>query len=125
MPEIKITQSGSFDNIERYMDRVKHSDLKYIFHKYGPMGVSALQSATPIDSSLTANSWYYEIVDRPGVVSLQWCNSNVVDGIPVVILLEYGHGTLSGSYVQGRDFIMPAISPIIEKIQAEIDREVS
>lgn len=125
MPEIKITQSGSFDNIERYMDRVKHSDLKYIFHKYGPMGVSALQSATPIDSSLTANSWYYEIVDRPGVVSLQWCNSNVVDGIPVVILLEYGHGTLSGNYVQGRDFIMPAISPIIEKIQAEIDREVS
>lgn len=125
MPEIKITQSGSFDNIERYMDRVKHSDLKYIFHKYGPMGVSALQSATPIDSSLTANSWYYEIVDRPGVVSLQWCNSNVIDGIPVVILLEYGHGTLSGNYVQGRDFIMPAISPIIEKIQAEIDREVS
>ena len=125
MPEIKITQSGSFDNIERYMDRVKHADPKYIFHKYGPMGVAALQSATPIDSSLTANSWYYEVVDSPGGASLQWCNSNVVDGVPVVILLEYGHGTLSGGYVQGRDFIMPAISPIIEQIQAEIDREVS
>jgi hypothetical protein len=125
MPEIKITQRGSFDNIKRYMDRVKNSDVKYIFNRYGSEGVAALQNATPIDSSLTANSWYYEIIEKPGVVSLRWCNRNVVDGIPVVILLEYGHGTRSGSYVQGYDFIMPAITPIIERINAEINREVS
>lgn len=125
MPTIKITQKGSFDNIKRYMDRVNHSNLKYIFHQYGPMGVAALQNATPIDSSLTAHSWYYEVVEKPGVITLQWCNSNVVDGVPVVILLEYGHGTRSGSYVAGHDFIMPAINPVIERIQAEINREVS
>jgi hypothetical protein len=125
MPKLTITQRGSFDNITRYMQNVKLTDVGAIFNKYGPVGVTALENATPIDSGLTANSWYYEILETRGTISLRWCNRHMVEGVPVVILLEYGHGTRNGGLVQGHDFIMPAIRPIFDQISADIEREVS
>lgn len=124
MPKLTITTRGSFDSLERYMRTVRLTDIKAIFNKYGPIGVNALAAATPVDTSLTASSWYYEIIETPKNVALHWCNSHMAEGIPVVILLEYGHGTRAGGFVQGHEFIMPAIQPIFDQISAEIEREV-
>jgi hypothetical protein len=122
---IEITQKGSFNNTERYLRRLKTSDLYAVLNKYGSMGVNALSNATPSRTGLTASSWYYEIVQRRGYYSIRWHNSNVQDGLPIAILIQYGHGTRNGGYVQGRDFIMPAIRPIFDQIAAEAWREVT
>lgn len=122
---IEITQKGSFNNTEVYLRRLKEFQVAAILSKYGARGVAALSNATPTDTGLTAASWYYEVVQRPGYYSIRWHNSNVRDGIPVAILIEYGHGTGTGGYVAGRDFIMPAIRPIFDQIAAEVEREVS
>jgi hypothetical protein len=122
---IEITQKGSFDNTERYLKRLKSSDLFAVLNKYGSIGVNALSNATPRDSGLTAESWYYDIVQRPGYYSIRWHNRNIHEGRPIAILIEYGHGTGTGGYVQGRDYIMPAIRPIFDQMAAEAWREVS
>lgn len=96
-----------------------------ILDKYGPIGVAALASATPRDSGLTAASWTYEVVQSPGYYSIRWGNTNDVGGRPLAILLQYGHGTGTGGYVEGRDYINPAIRPIFDQILADIDREVN
>lgn len=123
--EIKITQKGSFNKTDRYLRRLSQIDLNAILSKYGERGVEALAAATPIDTSLTANSWYYEIVTRPGYYSIRWRNSNIQNGSLVAVLLEYGHGTRNGGYVQGRDYVMPAIIPLFEAIQEEVRKEVT
>jgi hypothetical protein len=84
-----------------------------------------LAAATPEDSGLTAHSWSFDVVSRKGYYSIRWYNSHVVDGRPIAILLQYGHGTGTGGYVQGRDYIMPAIRPIFDQIEAEVWREVT
>lgn len=89
------------------------------------MGVQALASATPAESGETAAAWSYEIVRRRGYFSIRWHNSHVEDGRPIAILLQYGHGTRQGGYVQGRDYIMPAMRPIFDQIDAEMRRVVS
>jgi len=95
--------------------------------KYGAIGVQALSQATPRDSGDTANSWYYEIVQRPGYYAIHWLNSHVEDPgrIPVAVLLQYGHATRNGGYVQGRDYINPAMRPIFDQIAAEMWKEVT
>lgn len=125
MDGIQITQKGSFNNTEVYLSRLKAVQVAAILSKYGSVGVAALSNATPVDSGLTAASWYYEIVQRPGYYSIRWHNRNVRDGIPIAILIEYGHGTGTGGYVAGRDFIMPAIRPIFDKIAADVEKEVT
>lgn len=125
MDGIQITQKGSFNNTETYLSRLKAVQVAAILSKYGSVGVAALSNATPVDSGLTAASWYYEIVQRPGYYSIRWHNRNVRDGIPIAILIEYGHGTGTGGYVAGRDFIMPAIRPIFDKIAADVEKEVT
>jgi hypothetical protein len=122
---ITITEKGSFNHIEKYLSRLKTSDLYATLNKYGSLGVAALSNATPTDSGLTAESWYYEIVQRPGYYSIRWHNRNVRDGIPIAILIQYGHGTRNGGYVQGRDFIMPAMRPVFDRIAAEAWKEVT
>jgi hypothetical protein len=89
------------------------------------MGVNALASATPVESGETAAAWSYEIVHRQGYFSIRWHNSHVEGGRPIAILLQYGHGTRQGGYVQGQDYIMPAITPIFDQIDAEMRRVVS
>ncbi len=122
---ISIRQKGSFANIERYLGRPFSSSIKAKLDKYGVLGVEALVNATPQDSGLTAESWYYEIVERPGYISIRWHNRNVQDGIPIAILLQYGHGTRNGGYVEGRDYIMPAIQPVFDQILADTMKEVT
>lgn len=125
MSDIQVHVKGSFSKTEYYLRRLNNIDLTNIFNKYGPMGVDALANATPVDSSLTAHSWYYEIEKKGSRQSLHWSNSNVRDGIPIVILIEYGHGTRNGGIVQAHPFIMDAISPIIQQAVDEIGREVT
>lgn len=122
---ISITQKGSFDNTERYLSHLSKDDLYATLGKYGSLGVAALSNATPTDTGLTAASWYYEIVQRTGYYSIRWHNSHVVAGRPIAIMLEYGHGTGTGGYVQGRDYIMPAIRPIFDQIAADAWKEVT
>jgi hypothetical protein len=122
---ITITQSGDFNNTEAYLARLKQEDLSAVLNKYGEMGVNALSNATPVDSGLTAQSWYYTVVSRRGYYSIRWHNSNVQSGLPIAVLIQYGHGTRNGGYVQGRDYIMPAIQPVFDQIAEEAWREVT
>ena len=93
--------------------------------KYGREGVAALSSATPVDTGLTANSWHYKIEQRSGSVSIVFYNSNIQNGVPIAIILQYGHGTRNGGWVQGRDYINPAIQPVFDKITEDAWREVT
>jgi len=122
---ITITQKGSFSNTERYLSRMKDADRFATLSKYGSLGVNALSNATPADSGLAAASWSYSIVQRPGYYSIRWHNSDIEDGFHVAVMIQYGHGTGTGGYVQGRDYIMPAIRPIFDQILAEAMREVN
>lgn len=122
---ITITQTGDWKKTRQYLNRLTKVELTAVLNRYGEMGVTALSNGTPVDSGLTANSWYYTIVQRSGYSSIRWHNSNVVDGRPIAILLQYGHGTGTGGYVQGRDYVMPAIRPVFDKIAAEAWKEVT
>ena len=122
---ITITQKGSFNNTERYLARLKRGEQFAVLSKYGSLGQNALSNATPVESGLTAASWSYSIVQRPGYYSIRWHNSHIESGIPIAVILQYGHGTGTGGYVQGRDYIMPAIRPIFDQIAAEAWREVT
>lgn len=122
---ITFTTKGSFDRTERYLNRLKTDDLTYILHKYGSIGVAALANATPRDSGEIAESWYYTVVRRKGYYSLRWHNRHIEGGIPIVVLLQYGHGTRTGGWVEGHDYIMPAIRPILEQVSQEMWKEVT
>lgn len=89
------------------------------------MGVDALSAATPVDSGETARSWTYQIVRSSGYFSIRWLNTNRSNGVPIAILLQYGHGTGTGGYVQGRDYINPAMKPIFDQIEAEVRKVVT
>lgn len=127
MSGINFTQRGSFDNTVRYLEDINTSKISSILEKYGEKGVAALSEATPRDSGLTAESWYYEIVERAGYCSIRWHNSNRqgTTGAPIAILIQYGHATRNGGWVEGRDFIMPAIQPIFDEILADVTEEVT
>lgn len=125
MTYITITEKGSFKNTERYLSRLSKGDLSRVLNKYGTLGVNALSNATPVDSGLTAQSWYFTTESRKGYYSIRWHNRNQPNGIPIAVLLQYGHGTRNGGYVEGRDYIMPAIRPIFDQIAAEAWREVT
>lgn len=122
---ISFTQRGSFNNTERYLARLKAREVFNILSRYGTIGVNALSNATPVESGLTAASWSYTIVQRPGYYSIRWSNSHVNDGVPIAVILQYGHGTGTGGYVQGRDYIMPAIRPIFEEMANKAWEEVT
>lgn len=121
---ITFRQKGDFSKLTRYLENVKKAVNISDLDKYGREGVAALESATPVDSGKTANSWYYEIkVERDRIV-LTFNNSNIQNGVPIAIILHYGHGTRNGGWVEGRDYINPAIQPIFDKIIEEAWREV-
>lgn len=113
---ISFRQKGDFSKLTRYFERIKEVVNLSILDKYGREGVAALQSATPVDSGKTANSWYYKISHSRDTAILSFHNSNVNDGVPIAIILQLGHGTGTGGYVQGRDYINPAIQPLFDKI---------
>src|SRR4051812_24335125 len=105
---ISFTQKGSFKNTERYLSKLQKAEMFAVLNKYGSLGVNILSNATPKESGFTAASWSYTIVQRPGYYSIRWHNSHVEDGVPIAIILQYGHGTGTGGYVPGRDYINPA-----------------
>lgn len=122
---IAIETRGSFAKTEAFLRYVSKMDLTSTLNRYGQQGVNALASATPVDSGLTAASWYFETYRDGKYFGIIWKNRNLVGGRPVAILLQLGHGTGTGGYVQGRDYINPAIQPVFDAISAEVWREVT
>lgn len=122
---ITFRQKGDFSKATRFLERAKEVVHLGDLDRYGREGVAALASATPVDTGLTANSWRYEIVNKKGVVEISFNNSNIQNGVPIAIILQYGHGTRNGGWVQGRDYINPAIQPIFDRIANDMWREVT
>lgn len=122
---IKFRQKGDFSKFTKYLEKVKEAAKVGVLDKYGQAGVAALSSATPVKTGLTANSWSYEIEHQNGSVSISFYNSNINKGVPIAIILQYGHGTYNGGWVEGRDYINPAIQPIFDKIIEDAWREVT
>ena len=122
---IRFRQQGDFTKLTRFLERAKEAIHLGDLARYGKAGVAALSSATPVESGETARSWYYEIKHQKGSVTSSFCNSNIQNGVPIAIILQYGHGTGTGGWVQGRDYINPAIRPIFEQIAKEAWREVT
>ena len=123
--KITFQQKGNFSKATRDMERIKEIFHFGLLDKYGRDGVAALSSATPVDSGNTANSWYYEIENKKGQVRINFLNSNINQGVPIAIILQYGHGTGTGGWVQGRDYINPAIQPVFDRILQDIWKEVT
>lgn len=119
-----IKHSGDFKKVTRFLKRMDKLDFVRYLNRYGQIGVNALSSATPVDSGQTASSWGYEVHKTGRTYKIVWTNSNQNKGVPIAILIQYGHGTGSGAYVQGVDYINPAIRPIFDKLAAEIWKEV-
>ena len=122
---ISFRQKGDFSKLTSFLERAKESVKIGDLDKYGREGVAALSSATPIDSGKTANSWNYEITNKNGLVTISFNNSNIQNGVPIAIILQYGHGTKNGGWVQGRDYINPAIQPVFDEIVDKAWREVT
>ena len=126
MGVVSIKHRGDFKNTERFLVGYSTSKLISVLTKYGRIGVDALAAATPVDTGLTANSWDFEIHISKSSFSLIWTNNNLTRaGASIAVLLQYGHGTKSGGYVQGRDYINPAIAPVFDDIAAAVWQEVS
>ena len=122
---IKFRQRGDFSKLTSYLERAKGVFNISILDKYGREGVAALASATPTETGLTASSWSYEIVKENGRVKLVFNNSNIQNGVPIAVIIQYGHGTGTGGWVEGRDYINPAIQPVFDKLANDAWREVT
>lgn len=122
---ITFRQKGDFSKLNRYFERVKEVVNMGDLDKYGREGVAALASATPVDTGLTASSWSYKIVRNRDQVRLEFHNSNIQNGVPIAVILQYGHGTGTGGWVEGRDYINPAVRPLFDKIADEAWKEVT
>lgn len=122
---IKFKHKGDFSKTIKYMNSAKKAVDFKMLEKYAQQGVNALKAATPVDTGVTANSWYYEIEKTNNSITIKFNNSNIVRGVPIAIILQYGHGTRNGGYVTGRDYINPAIQPIFEKITNDAWKEVT
>ncbi len=122
---IGFRQKGDFSKFSSFLERAKNTVRLGELDKYGREGVAALASATPVDTGLTAKSWSYEIENKNGSTILSFHNSNIQNGVPIAIILQYGHATGTGGWVQGRDYINPAIQPIFDRMAQEAWREVT
>lgn len=122
---ISFRQKGDFSKLTSYLEKAKETIKLGDLDHYGREGVKALSSATPKDSGKTASSWYYEIEHKNDSTSISFHNSNINKGVPIAIILQYGHGTRNGGWVEGKDYINPAIQPIFDKIASEAWKEVT
>lgn len=122
---IKFKQKGDFSKTYRYLNRVERVSNVDVLNRFGQAGVTALATATPVETGKTANSWYYEIERNKDSVTISFNNSNIQNGVPIAIILQYGHGTRNGGWVQGRDYINPTIQPIFDEIAEKAWREVT
>ena len=122
---IKFRHEGDFSKLTNYLNKAASAVKVSKLDKFGKEGVAALASATPVDSGLTANSWYYNITYGDGTVTINFNNSNIQNGVPIAIILQYGHGTGNGGWVEGRDYINPVIQPLFDKIANNAWKEVT
>ena len=122
---LTIKQRGDFSKTKRFFNKMLGRQYLNSLEKYGQAGVDALRSATPVDSGVTADSWTFEIERTETKTSLSWLNTNRNDGVNIAIILQYGHGTGTGGYVQGLDYINPAIKPIFDQIGDAVWKEVT
>lgn len=122
---IRLKQKGDFSKATHYFQRVKKASKVVNLEHYGKKGVDALSKATPVKTGKTANSWYYTITTEHGITKISFNNSNIQNGVPIAIILQYGHGTNNGGFVQGRDYINPAIQPLFDDLAKEAWREVT
>lgn len=122
---ISFKQRGDFSKTFNFLENAKNAVKPGDLDRFGRAGVSALASATPVETGATANSWYYEIKKEAGSTTISFCNSNIQNGVPIAIILQYGHGTRNGGWVQGRDYINPAIQPIFDQMANAAWKEVT
>lgn len=121
---IKVVQHGDLLKTQRFLMHSERVLKHFNFNKYGEAGVAALRQNTPRDTGKTAESWSYEVIRSKEAVRVVWKNSNIVKGVPIAIILQYGHGTRNGGYVQGRDYINPSLQPIFDQMAADMWKEV-
>lgn len=121
---IKVKHSGSFRRAEKFLKEMSKKDYSAILHRYGQMGVEALQQATPTDTGVTAMSWSYEVAVESGAYTIYWSNSHENDGVNIAIILQFGHGTGTGGYVKGIDYINPALQAVFERMADDLWEEV-
>ncbi len=122
---ISVHSTGSFKDTLSFLKKMTRLDIPVIMKSCGQEGVEALARATPIDSGLAAQSWGFEVISSGGFYQICWTNSDVENGFPVAIMLQYGYGTGSGGYVQGRDYINPAIRPVFDQIADKVWKAVT
>lgn len=125
MRMITFEQKGDFKKTDRFLEKVLETIHFGILDRYGKEGVELLRAATPKDTGKTANSWEYEIIRSKGEVKIVWKNTNKKDGYPIAVLIQYGHGTANGYFVEGVDYINPAMAPLFDKIADAAWREVT
>lgn len=122
---LKVTMNDGLKKTHDYIKKLEKMDMKEVLNSYGKRGVDALKAATPVDSGETRNSWSYKITQKKGSYEISWNNSHMAGTVTVAILLQLGHGTGTGGYVQGRDYINPAMRPIFDKIAEDAMEAVS
>lgn len=122
---ITFNQKGSFDHTEGFLRRMFKRDIFDALNTYGQAGVYALSAATPVDSGMTAASWDYEIDTSGGNYTIAWINTNVNKGARIAVLIQYGHGTGTGGWVEGYDYINPTLRPIFDEIADNIWKAVT
>lgn len=123
--KISFKHHGDFSKAEKYLKKLQQSKEFMLLTKYGQRGVAALAAATPVDTGKTAASWSYDIVKEDGRIKLTFNNSNVQNGVNIAIILDLGHGTRNSGYVVGRDYINPAIGPVLDQLLNELWKEVT
>ena len=122
---ITFKQKGDFSKLKKFLEKAKETSNMGFLDKYGREGVEALSAATPVDTGKTASSWKYEIIRKKDSIEIVWKNTNIQNGVPIAVILQYGHATKNGGWVQGRDYINPAIRPIFDTLANEAWREVT
>lgn len=122
---ISFIQKGDFSNLTNFLERAKEVIHLGDLNKYGRAGVEALAAATPKDTGKTASSWYYKIENKDRSASISFHNSNIQNDVPIAIILQYGHGTGTGGWVEGRDYINPSIQPIFDEIADSAWKEIT
>ena len=122
---IKVETSGDFKNLDRFLNRMQRQNAMPILRAIAAEGLEALKNATPVRTGLTASSWYSEVTYKGGRYNIIWHNSNAPGGVPVAILIQSGHGTGTGGYVQGLDYINPAVQPLFKELANKLWMEVT
>lgn len=125
MPKASLESKGDFRKMDAFLQTMSKGDIFRQLDKFARQGVSALSSATPVETSLTATSWDYQVKRSRGSYSIEWTNNHTEDGVPIAIILQYGHGTGTGGYVKGRDYINPAMKPIFDNIADNVWKAVT